>query len=222
MKSPMHNLAAGLVSVALLGVGVACDKGNLPSAPSHSKAASTSASFDRTSASEQKFRWDIISINFATGTVSAGGPASSKANDDSKITLTGSGTFGPNGENDVTGGGTWKTFSSTGALTGSGTYRVTGLVRFDLAPGTLVGSGLTDGIGKLADTRAGLVFLRIAYNDGSRGVLAVSCNLTGTPAAVFEGVTASKGFVDFWNRVRPAPGVDASRTLFHALSEEED
>src|SRR5260370_30679767 len=39
-------------------------------------------------------RWDIISINFVPPfTVSAGGIASTKANDGSTITLTGSGTF---------------------------------------------------------------------------------------------------------------------------------
>ena len=89
MKSPMHNLAAGLVSVAVLGVGLACEKGNLPSAPSHANAASISASFDKKSTSEQGFRWDIVSINFAAGTVSSGGIASARANDNSKITLTG-------------------------------------------------------------------------------------------------------------------------------------
>jgi hypothetical protein len=182
--------------------------------------ASTSASFNSTSASEQKFRWDIVSINFRAGTVSAGGIASSKANDNSKITLTGSGTFGPNGENDVTGGGTWVTLSPVGTSTGSGTYLVTGLVRFELPPGTF--PPLTDLIGNAADGRGGLVFLRIRYSDGSRGVLAVSCHFVGTPDAVFEGITASKGFVDFWNREAPAPGVDADRTAFHVLSEEED
>jgi len=220
MKMTAQHLAAGLVSVALLGAGLACDRGNLPSAPSGSKAASTSAGFDRTSASDQKFRWDIISVNFATGTVSAGGMASSRANDGSKITLTGSGTFGPNGENDVTGGGTWVTFDPAGVSTGSGTYQVTGLVRFELAPGTFPLT--TDLIGNKADARAGLAFLRIRYNDGSRGVLAVSCDIAGTPHTVFEEVTVSKGFVDFWNREAPAPGVDANRTAFHVLSEEED
>lgn len=214
------NLATRLVSVALLGVGLACERGNLPSAPSHSKAASTSAGFNSTAASDQRYRWDIVSINFGTGTVSSGGIASSRANDSSKITLTGSGTFGANGENDVTGGGTWQTFSKAGASTGGGTYQVTGLVRFELAPGTF--PPLTDLIGNAADGRAGLVFLQIAYNDGSRGVLAVSCHFVGTPDAVFEGVTASKGFVDFWNREAPAGGVDANRTAFHVLSEEED
>ncbi len=46
--------------------------------------------------SNDQFRWDLISVNFATGTVSAGGHDSAKANDGSKITLTGSGTFRSN------------------------------------------------------------------------------------------------------------------------------
>jgi hypothetical protein len=218
MKMTAQNLAARLVSVALLGVGLACDRGNLPSAPSHSKAASTSASLNSTSESDQKYRWDIISVNFATSTASAGGIASSSDNDGSKITLTGSGTFGPNGENDVTGGGTWV---KSGKSTGSGTYKVTGLVRFELAPGTFPLNH--DLVGNKADARAGLAFLRIRYSDGSRGVLAVSCHIAGTPDAVFEGVTASKGFVDFWSReAPPAPPGNANRTAFHVLNEEED
>ncbi len=43
----------------------------------------------------------------------------------------------------------------------------------------------------------------------------MSCHLVDTPDSVFEGVTASKGFVDYWNREAPAPGIDADRTLFH-------
>jgi len=54
---------------------------------------------------ETKIRWDIISVNFATGTLSAGGIASARANDNSKLTLTGSGTFEPNDPEEVTGGG---------------------------------------------------------------------------------------------------------------------
>jgi len=45
----------------------------------------------------------------------------------------------------------------------------------------------------------------------------VSCHFNGTPNSVFEGITASKGFVDYWNRVPPAPGVDANRTAFHVV-----
>jgi len=50
----------------------------------------------------------------------------------------------------------------------------------------------------------------------------VSCHLPGagpptTPETVFEGITATKGFVAYWNREAPLPGVDANRTLFHVL-----
>jgi len=84
-------------------------------------------------------RWDIISVNFSTLTLSAGGIASARANDNSKITLTGSGTFrsNPGNPQDVTGGGTWTTYAPDGTtVTGSGTYEVTGFVSFVLAPGT--------------------------------------------------------------------------------------
>src|SRR5206468_1512257 len=75
----------------------------------------------RASAGGQKYRWDIISVDFSTGTLSAGGQASAIANDGSTITLTGEGTFNSAssfGNRDVTGGGTWQT------STGSGTYKV--------------------------------------------------------------------------------------------------
>lgn len=179
----------------------------------------------------QRIRWDIISVDFGTGTLSAGGHASARANDCSKITLTGSGTFvapaGGSGTSDaVTGGGMWETFSAsspctcdstaTGTSTGSGTYEVTGLVRWELAPGTPPLPN--DNIGILADNRAGLAVLRIQYDDGSRGILVVSCHLVGTPNSVFEWITASKGFVDYWNReAPPAPPGNANRTTFHII-----
>ena len=169
-------------------------------------------------ADETKVRWDIISVDFAAGTVSAGGVASALANDGSKVTLTGSGTFQPDEDNDVTGGGTWKTFSRTGAQTGSGTYRVTGFVSWERAPGTPPLP--IDKIGNLADNSAGLAVLRVRYSDGSRGVLTVSCHLVGTPASVFEGITTTKGFVDYWNRVAPpSPPGNENRTTFHITPE---
>lgn len=164
-------------------------------------------------------RWDIVSINFATGTVSAGGQASALANDNSKITLKGSGTFrsNPGKPQNVTGGGTWTTFAPDGTtVTGSGTYRVSRFVSFVLAPGTPPLPN--DTIGPRENERAGLLVVQVAYSDGSRGVLVVSCEIVGTPHSVFEGITASKGFVDYWNRVAPpAPPGDANRTLFHVL-----
>jgi hypothetical protein len=184
---------------------------------------------------EVKYRWDILHISsFTPVTAAPGGSASALANDNSKITLTGNGTFEPGEPEEVTGGGTWQTFSAMGALTGSGTYRVTKLVRFTVAPG-LQTSGVVDNIpgakGDLSDERAGLLIANVAYSDGSKGVLVVSCHLNGgpdfvarpaAPASIFEGITASKGFADYWFRVAPVGGVDGGRTLFHTIGEGED
>jgi hypothetical protein len=65
---------------------------------------------------------------------------------------------------------------------------------------------------------SGLAVLRIEYNDGSHGILVVSCHGAGTPDSVFEGITASKDHVDFWNCVSPSgtpSGPNANRTSFH-------
>jgi len=170
----------------------------------------------RTSAAGQKYRWDIISVDFSTGTLSAGGQASAIANDGSTITLTGEGTFNSAsnfGNRDVTGGGTWQT------STGSGTYKVTSFVSFTVAPGTPPLPH--DNIGNLKDNRAGLLFVTIQYSDGSPGVLTVSCHLVGTPDSVFEGIRVSKGFVDYWNgNAPPAPPGNANRTTFHILDDD--
>ncbi len=170
----------------------------------------------RTSAAGQKYRWDIISVDFSTGTLSAGGQASAIANDGSTITLTGEGTFNSAsnfGNRNVTGGGTWQT------STGSGTYKVTSFVSFTVAPGTPPLPH--DNIGNLKDNRAGLLFVTIQYSDGSPGVLTVSCHLVGTPDSVFEGIRVSKGFVDYWNgNAPPAPPGNANRTTFHILDDD--
>ncbi len=173
----------------------------------------------RTGADETRIRWDLVNIDFTTGTLLAGGSASARANDGSKITLTGSGTFKPDDTEEVTGGGNWTTFDSTGAMTGSGTYEVKRLVKFDVAPGTFPLK--IDNIGNPLDIRGGLVFLRIRYSPGGQsGILVVSCALGGTsPATVFEGITASKGFVDYWNREMPTPAVNGDRTAFHVVPE---
>ncbi len=97
-----QKLVAGLVSIAFVGLVLACDRGNPPSAPAASKINASSRQVsaserkgDQRSASEedQRFRWDIISVDFATGTLSAGGVASADANDGPKVTFTGSCTF---------------------------------------------------------------------------------------------------------------------------------
>ncbi|PYV39848.1 MAG: hypothetical protein DMG06_21975 [Acidobacteria bacterium] len=173
-------------------------------------------------------RWDIIHATFgAVLIVDAGGQASVMAEDHSKITFTGHGTFQTNSDKHhpqaVTGGGTWETFDHDNVSTGSGTYKVTRFVSWENAPGSPI-PGTIDNIGDgtLADNRGGLAVLSIFYSDGSQGILVVSCHLPGagpptTPHSVFEGVTATKGFVDYWEPVAPVPAVDGNRTLFHLL-----
>ena len=167
---------------------------------------------------ETTYRWDIVNIpNSNPPTVFEGGFASALANDGSRITVTGNGTFEPREPDEVTGGGAWTTYAPGGTtVTGNGTYRVQQLVRFDLAPGVLTGAvdNIPGAKGDLTDTRAGLMFVRIAYSDGSKGVLVFSCGLDGSPASIFEGVTASKGYTDYWNSL-------PSLTLFHILSQDE-
>jgi hypothetical protein len=167
---------------------------------------------------ETTYRWDIVNIpNSNPPTVFEGGFASALANDGSSITVTGHGTFEPREPDEVTGGGTWTTYApGSTTVTGNGTYRVQQLVRFDLAPGVLTGAvdNIPGAKGDLTDTRAGLMFVRIAYSDGSKGVLVFSCGLDGSPASIFEGVTVSKGYTDYWNSL-------PSLTLFHILSQDE-
>ena len=168
---------------------------------------------------DTKYRWDIVKItSFNPVTAFEGGFASALANDGSSITVTGHGTFEPPERDEVTGGGAWTTYAPNGTtVTGNGTYRVQQLVRFDLAPGVLTGTvdKIPGAKGDLTDTRAGLMFVRIAYSDGSKGILVFSCGLDGSPASILEGVTASKGYTDYWNSLQ------GNITLFHILSQDE-
>lgn len=121
-------------------------------------------------------------------------PQSALAIDGSKILIAGTGTFDVEDAKHVTGGGTWAAFDSSGVATGSGNFQVTSLIKFDLAPGSASGH---------PTFHAGLALMRIAYDDGSKGVLAVSCSLNffgpTTPPSVPEGFTATKGFVYYWD-----------------------
>jgi hypothetical protein len=200
---------------------------------------------------EPTFRWDITHISsFSPVTANPGGSASALSNDCAtvmmvtkcaKITVTGFGTFTPGDPENVSGGGTWQTFDKTGASTGSGSYKVTQLIRFSVAPGTQTSTVVDNiGDGTLTDNRGGLAFFSVKYFDslgkhiqgvGGKGVLVVSCHLNGnpppqgpdaTPPSVFEGITASMGFVDYWNRVAPVNGVDGNRTLFHVLPQDRE
>jgi hypothetical protein len=166
--------------------------------------------FNRVSASQDTvIRWDLT--NVTGGGITPGGSASALANDGDPITITGSGTFTLGEREEVTGGGTWTD------VFGSGTFQVTQLIRFDLPSGGFP-PGVNDTIADSSTARPGLAVLRVKYSNGERGILFVSCNLPGAPDSVFEGITASKGFRDYWNRVAPVPGQEGNRTLFHIIS----
>jgi len=163
------------------------------------------------------YRWDIILA--PPPCIREGGTASAKALNGARITVTGSGTFrdNPGHPQDVTGGGTW---TITPGLTsdppaGGGTYEVTRFISFDLPAGGP--NPNPNCIGAPKDTRPGRLTVAIAFDDGSEGVLELGCRLPGSPASVMEGITATKGYVTFWNHEEPIAGVQGNRTLFHVL-----
>ena len=162
-------------------------------------------------AQAEHVRWDLVTI---TGnTVAPGGTDSAQAQDGSTIFMTGSGTFvapskngnsfGSNGS--AKGGGAW---TITGPHASAGTYEVVGLVRWEREPGHHLPPFITNDAVDDGEPSSGLAVLRIEYSDGERGILVVSCNLPPPRADMFEGITATKGVVDY---KMPVAGV----TLFH-------
>ena len=180
-------------------------------------------------------RWDIIHVvpvPPAPGSViSAGGEAfafayNTPSNPSTvKIRLTGFGTFvaPASGETSsaVTGGGTWQTYDGA-ILTGSGTYRVTKLVRWEFANFQAAAPAFVDNIGNLNERANGTAVLLIKYSDGSRGTLGIGCHGPGAPNGIVEGVIATKGYVTYWNAELPQANADKNRTIFHVLSEEDE
>jgi hypothetical protein len=160
----------------------------------------------------QHVRWDIISTTgIPPAPLNPGGHASAMAPDGDKITLTGSGHFvapasgGGSGATD--GGGTWSTSS------GSGTFQVTALVSWERA-NDQANVGFVDNIGEGTRTN-GTAVLKIAFSDGSSGVLTVGCHGPGAPPGIFEGIATTKGFKTYYTVPAPVPGVDDGRTIFH-------
>jgi hypothetical protein len=134
------------------------------------------------------------------------------------ISMTGSGTFlapengGPS--TFVTGGGTWQVSVSctgipfpppgppappcTGGIVTKGTFVVNELVSWqkaeplELAVCEPTECETTDKIGNLKQATGGLAVLRVAYSDGTTGVLTLACSGLPDPAPVAEGITATK------------------------------
>ena len=175
----------------------------------------------------RRVRWDLILVG--TGCVAPGGQASASANGGAKITISGTGTF-PDARNkcrkDVTGGGTWAVSASdAGCFPGSGTFRVTELLSWTTAGGTPPLP--CDNIGPNATS--GLATLRVKYSNGKTGTLTISCHFVGSASCVFEGITATMDYEDFWNREAPStagpgqPGFqEGNRTNFHFLDHDKD
>ena len=175
--------------------------------------------------------WDIINVNFVNGSpthVTRGGHAKAQSTNGmhtvtAEITVTGHGTF-PNTDKcskDVTGGGTWAVTGTTdpACFPGSGNYQVIELLSWHPAPGTLP---LPDNTGDRGTPSSGLATLRVLYHNENgtqrRGTLTVSCDLpVGSPACMFEGITASMDYEDFWQTEKPGAG-EGNRTLFHISS----
>jgi hypothetical protein len=163
----------------------------------------------------QHVRWDIITLTgVPPGSLNPGGHASATApNGGDTITLTGSGTFvapASGVSSAATGGGTWTTSGG-----GSGTYTATGLVSWvNAGPQTPATPPLVDNIDH--GTRVnGTAVLRIAFSDGSEGVLTLGCHGTGAPPGIFEGIATTKGYKTYYEVPDVVPGVDAGRTNFH-------
>ena len=180
----------GVVAIAL-----ACENSAPVAAPATSRADALSASVGAPTAAAQ-IGWEIF------------GSASATAADGLKIIVTGAGTFvapagGGGTSSAATGGGNWETRDASNVVTGSGTYEVTGLVRWERALAF---------VPSIPGSTAGLAVLRVEYSDGSAGTMTISCRISGAQPGRFEGVTASKGFVDFWNPTLPGPN------LFHVLN----
>ena len=185
---------ARFVGLVGIGLALACERGAPIAGPSTSRAGEFAASVNA-SAPAAHIGWEIF------------GSASATAADGLQIFVTGNGTFvapagGGGTSSAATGGGTWETRDASNAVTGSGSYGVTGLVRWERALAS---------VPSIPGSTAGLAILRVEYDDGSAGTLTISCRITAEQPGRFEGVTASKGFVDFWN---PGEG----RNVFHVLN----
>ena len=171
------------------------------------------------SAQTDHVRWDIASVPCSGPggsypcTFNPGGTAVATAMDCaltnagffgnlgcSTMTLTGSGTFVAPASGGlssaVTGGGTWSVTAADGTIT-HGTFLVTELIQFQkseplVLPQWCGTCETTDNIGDLYKLWGGLAVIRVAYSDGTTGVLTLACSALPDPAAVAEGVLATK------------------------------
>jgi len=168
----------------------------------------------------------MVSVQFrapsAPNIVSAGGADSAVNNDAAgmpklRITITGSGTFAPWDPTDVTGGGDYTIRNLKGDVVDTGSYTVTALVSWTLDSPQLPANVNNVTNASAEDFRNGLAIFRIAYTDGSKGILVVSCAGPGATENPYEGISVIKGLVHFQVPDVPVANVDANRTVFVVL-----
>src|SRR5205823_11739233 len=99
-------------------------------------------------------------------------------------------------------------------LTGSGTYRVTELVSWEFANLQASTPSFIDNIDE-GQRANGTSVLKIAFSDGTQGVLTVGCHGPGAPPGIFEGIATTKRYKTYYTVQPPTSGVDANRTIFH-------
>jgi len=158
-------------------------------------------------------RWDLVQI--LQGVVLAGGTDTGLDNGSGNLVrLTGSGEAEP-ARRQAAGGGTFVAIKSDGTEV-HGVYFVTGFDAFHNAGGTLVGTGLTDGIGELEETTGGSLSLNVHLVASSGPahdfVLTVHCSLPGSSPEI-EGITLVGGTRTFTQH--------GGATLFHVVRGDE-
>jgi len=158
-------------------------------------------------------RWDLVNIR--NGVVLPGGTDVGRdAKTGDIVSVTGSGEAQPD-ERRATGGGTFVHRRANGSLVAQGVFFVTGFNSFAKPGGSLVGTPLTDGIGRLNQTSGGMLSLNIrGVVDGGGtvdAVLGVDCTLPGGATGITEGITLAV----------PTFGLNfvqhGGSTLFHVL-----
>lgn len=136
-------------------------------------------------------RWDLVQI--IQGTVLTGGSvrATDVATGD-VLMLTGSGEARPD-DGTAAGGGTFVHQHANGSPVAQGVYVVTAFKSFKDGHGSLVPTGLQDGIGHINQSDSGILKLGINVFPASGGsieaTLGVECALPGDTSGAVEGIT---------------------------------
>jgi hypothetical protein len=124
------------------------------------------------------------SYTWVIGAVPPGSSDTAMAADGSTITMSGSGQMKAGPGHFANGGGTYTL--TRGGQTTSGSFTVTGIGGF-----VSYGSGAAQGLP--ANFFGGQVKLRVSLDNGSSGLLTVTCELGSPPAGHTEGITVILG-----------------------------